>query len=182
MVMKTWNKALLPHPAAAPMAADLLVLCRLWTSVVKLTLLFSSDVSIKLTDFIISLLCLAHLMTVFESLNFWEDLKCQALFYMNRVMRDLAITTTCLLSMRQAVTVSPSILCRSPRASPEKRATQTSLCLLGTIEKNPSCSLIFPRFSPSEDNMGEGDFPVLSPRNISRGTAKAYGNTEPALC
>ncbi|KAL4827737.1 hypothetical protein H8958_003810, partial [Nasalis larvatus] len=93
---KTWNEALLPHHAAAPMAADLLVLCKLWTSVVKLTLLFSSDVSIKLTDFIISLLCLVHLM--------------HYLFYMNRVMRGLAITTTCLLSMHQAITVSPSIL------------------------------------------------------------------------
>ncbi|XP_062062651.1 vomeronasal type-1 receptor 90-like [Lepus europaeus] len=44
----------------------------------------------------------------FMDLNFWDALKCKALFYTNRVMRDLSICVTCLLSVIQAVTISPS--------------------------------------------------------------------------
>nr|XP_012601038.1 putative vomeronasal receptor-like protein 4 [Microcebus murinus]XP_020146090.1 putative vomeronasal receptor-like protein 4 [Microcebus murinus] len=44
----------------------------------------------------------------FESLRLQNDVKCKALFYLSRVMRGLSICTTCLLSMLQAVTISPS--------------------------------------------------------------------------
>ncbi|EGV91642.1 Vomeronasal type-1 receptor A16 [Cricetulus griseus] len=48
------------------------------------------------------------LTDVFESLNIENDFKCKTTFYMNRVMRGLSICTTCLLSVFQAVTISPS--------------------------------------------------------------------------
>ena len=48
------------------------------------------------------------LADLFESLNIENDLKCKATFYINRVMRGLSICITCLLSMFQAVTISPN--------------------------------------------------------------------------
>ncbi|XP_005087475.2 putative vomeronasal receptor-like protein 4 [Mesocricetus auratus] len=45
---------------------------------------------------------------IFESLNFENDFKCKATFYVNRIMRSLSICITCLLSVFQAVTISPS--------------------------------------------------------------------------
>ncbi|XP_036031907.1 vomeronasal type-1 receptor 90-like [Onychomys torridus] len=48
------------------------------------------------------------LTDVFESLNFENDFKCKATFYINRVMRGLSICLTCLLSVFQAVTICPS--------------------------------------------------------------------------
>ncbi|XP_031236718.1 putative vomeronasal receptor-like protein 4 [Mastomys coucha] len=48
------------------------------------------------------------LTDIFESLNIENDFKCKATFYTSRVMRGLSICTTCLLSVVQAVTISPS--------------------------------------------------------------------------
>ncbi|XP_027285566.1 putative vomeronasal receptor-like protein 4 [Cricetulus griseus] len=48
------------------------------------------------------------LTDIFESLNFDNDFKCKASFYIHRMMRGLSICITCLLSVFQAVTVSPS--------------------------------------------------------------------------
>uniref|UniRef100_A0A8C2LXZ3 Vomeronasal type-1 receptor n=1 Tax=Cricetulus griseus TaxID=10029 RepID=A0A8C2LXZ3_CRIGR len=48
------------------------------------------------------------LTDVFESFNIENDIKCKATFYINRVMRGLSICITCLLSVFQAVTISPS--------------------------------------------------------------------------
>ncbi|KAM7334940.1 hypothetical protein ACRRTK_005417 [Alexandromys fortis] len=45
---------------------------------------------------------------IFESLNIENDVKCKTMFYINRVMRGLSICITCLLSVFQAVTISPS--------------------------------------------------------------------------
>ncbi|XP_075838170.1 putative vomeronasal receptor-like protein 4 [Microtus pennsylvanicus] len=45
---------------------------------------------------------------IFESQNIDNDIKCKTLFYINRVMRGLSICITCLLSVFQAVTISPS--------------------------------------------------------------------------
>ncbi|XP_075838175.1 putative vomeronasal receptor-like protein 4 [Microtus pennsylvanicus] len=45
---------------------------------------------------------------IFESLNIDNDIKCKTAFYIHRVMRGLSICITCLLSMFQAVTISPS--------------------------------------------------------------------------
>ncbi|XP_055467825.1 putative vomeronasal receptor-like protein 4 [Psammomys obesus] len=48
------------------------------------------------------------LTDIFESLNIENDFKCKATFYIHRVMRGLSICITCLLSVFQAVTISPS--------------------------------------------------------------------------
>ncbi|XP_028617051.1 putative vomeronasal receptor-like protein 4 [Grammomys surdaster] len=45
---------------------------------------------------------------LFESLNIKNDFICKATFYISRVMRGLSICITCLLSVFQAVTISPS--------------------------------------------------------------------------
>ncbi|XP_023364591.1 putative vomeronasal receptor-like protein 4 [Otolemur garnettii] len=59
---------------------------------------------------LVMLLCAVHFLSsdLFESLNFQNDFKCKALFYLTRVMRGLSICNTCLLSMLQAITISPS--------------------------------------------------------------------------
>ncbi|XP_075811195.1 putative vomeronasal receptor-like protein 4 [Microtus pennsylvanicus] len=48
------------------------------------------------------------LWDIFESLNIDNDFKCKTTFYISRVMRGLSICITCLLSVFQAVTISPS--------------------------------------------------------------------------
>ncbi|CAO2603968.1 Vomeronasal type-1 receptor 90 [Lemmus lemmus] len=48
------------------------------------------------------------LWDIFESLNIDNDFKCKTTFYVNRVMRGLSICITCLLSVFQTVTISPS--------------------------------------------------------------------------
>ncbi|XP_012520272.1 PREDICTED: putative vomeronasal receptor-like protein 4, partial [Propithecus coquereli] len=45
---------------------------------------------------------------LFESLNFQNNFKHKAFFYLSRVMRGFSIFTTCLLSTLQAITISPS--------------------------------------------------------------------------
>ncbi|XP_075808804.1 putative vomeronasal receptor-like protein 4 [Microtus pennsylvanicus] len=45
---------------------------------------------------------------IFESLNIDNDIKCKTAFYISRVMRGLSICITCLLSVFQPVTISPS--------------------------------------------------------------------------
>ncbi|XP_028630616.1 putative vomeronasal receptor-like protein 4 [Grammomys surdaster] len=73
----------------------------------------------KLMDLISCQLTLVHIMMIltggniciadiFESLNIKNDIKCKATFYTNRVMRGQSICITCLLSMFQAITISPS--------------------------------------------------------------------------
>ncbi|XP_041496165.1 vomeronasal type-1 receptor 90-like [Microtus oregoni] len=47
------------------------------------------------------------LTDIFLSLNIENDFKCKTTFYINRVMRGLSICITCLLSVFQAVTISP---------------------------------------------------------------------------
>ncbi|XP_058526446.1 vomeronasal type-1 receptor 90-like [Ochotona princeps] len=44
----------------------------------------------------------------FKSLGFPNELKCKVLLYMNRVSRSLSISTTCLLSIVQVITICPS--------------------------------------------------------------------------
>ncbi|XP_060234662.1 putative vomeronasal receptor-like protein 4 [Meriones unguiculatus] len=48
------------------------------------------------------------LTDIFESLNIENDFKCKTIFYISRVMRGVSICITCLLSVFQAVTISPS--------------------------------------------------------------------------
>ncbi|XP_021009916.1 putative vomeronasal receptor-like protein 4 [Mus caroli] len=48
------------------------------------------------------------LTDIFESLNIENGFICKATFYISRVMRGLSMCITCLLSVFQAVTISPS--------------------------------------------------------------------------
>ncbi|XP_051008233.1 LOW QUALITY PROTEIN: putative vomeronasal receptor-like protein 4 [Acomys russatus] len=48
------------------------------------------------------------LTDIFESLDVENDFKCKTTFYIHRVMRGLSICIICLLSVSQAVTISPS--------------------------------------------------------------------------
>ncbi|XP_021046835.1 vomeronasal type-1 receptor 100-like [Mus pahari] len=48
------------------------------------------------------------LANILESLKLGNDIKCKTTFYINRVMRGLSVCITCLLSVFQAVTISPS--------------------------------------------------------------------------
>ncbi|XP_034375205.1 putative vomeronasal receptor-like protein 4 [Arvicanthis niloticus] len=48
------------------------------------------------------------LADIFVSLNIKNDIKCKATFYTSRVMRGQSICITCLLSVFQAITISPS--------------------------------------------------------------------------
>ncbi|XP_021021275.1 vomeronasal type-1 receptor 90-like [Mus caroli] len=68
----------------------------------------------KPMDLISCQLTFIHIMMILtggdilESLKFGNDVKCKTVFYINRVMRGLSICITCLLSVFQAVTISPN--------------------------------------------------------------------------
>ncbi|MBZ3875077.1 Vomeronasal type-1 receptor A8 [Sciurus carolinensis] len=73
----------------------------------------------RLTDLPITHLALTHIlmlltMGLLASTDIWDmqelpgDFKCKVLIFLNRVMRGLSIYTTCVLSVLQAVTISPS--------------------------------------------------------------------------
>uniref|UniRef100_A0A8D2D119 Vomeronasal type-1 receptor n=1 Tax=Sciurus vulgaris TaxID=55149 RepID=A0A8D2D119_SCIVU len=73
----------------------------------------------RLTDLLINHLALTHIfmlltMGLLVSTDVWEvqdiphNFKCKVLIFLNRVMRGLSICTTCVLSVLQAVALSPS--------------------------------------------------------------------------
>ncbi|EDK98789.1 vomeronasal 1 receptor 34 [Mus musculus] len=68
-------------------------------------------ISCQLT-FVHTMMCLTGgnvwLTDLLGSLNIVNDFICKATFYINRVMRGLSICITCLLSVFQAVTISPN--------------------------------------------------------------------------
>uniref|UniRef100_A0A8D2CYR1 Vomeronasal type-1 receptor n=1 Tax=Sciurus vulgaris TaxID=55149 RepID=A0A8D2CYR1_SCIVU len=85
-----------------------------------LKLLF--DKRIKNTDLIICLLALIHLLMLLtmgfiatdiltSQQGLWDDITCKSVFYLYRLMRGLSISTTCLLSILQAITLSPRNSC-----------------------------------------------------------------------
>ncbi|XP_062055905.1 vomeronasal type-1 receptor 90-like [Lepus europaeus] len=69
------------------------------------------------TDLAIGHLALIHLVMlitvgvmaadIFESRELWDDITCKAVIYSYQVMRGLSLGTTCLLSVLQAITLSP---------------------------------------------------------------------------
>uniref|UniRef100_A0A8D2KBP7 Vomeronasal type-1 receptor n=1 Tax=Urocitellus parryii TaxID=9999 RepID=A0A8D2KBP7_UROPR len=72
-----------------------------------------------LTDFPVTHLALTHIlmlltMGLLVSTDIWEtqdipgDFKCKVLVFLHKVMRGLSICTTCVLSVLQAITISPS--------------------------------------------------------------------------
>ncbi|XP_010615565.3 vomeronasal type-1 receptor 90 [Fukomys damarensis] len=75
----------------------------------------------KPLDLTIGQLALIHLLMLVtmgfiatDTLGFqawWSDLTCKSVIYVNRLMRSLSICTTCLLSVLQAITLSPRNSC-----------------------------------------------------------------------
>ncbi|KAM4805426.1 vomeronasal type-1 receptor 45-like [Urocitellus parryii] len=76
----------------------------------------------RLTDLLITHLALTHFfmlltMGLLISTDIWEtqdipvDLKCKVLVFLHKVMRGLSICTTCVLSVLQAITISPHDSC-----------------------------------------------------------------------
>ncbi|NP_001160702.1 vomeronasal 1 receptor oryCunV1R1541 [Oryctolagus cuniculus] len=69
------------------------------------------------TDLAIGHLALIHLVMlitvgviatdIFESQELWDDITCKAVIYLHQVTRGLSLGTTCLLSVLQAITLSP---------------------------------------------------------------------------
>ncbi|NP_001160746.1 vomeronasal 1 receptor oryCunV1R1587 [Oryctolagus cuniculus] len=69
------------------------------------------------TDLTIGHLALIHLLMlitvgviatdIFESRELWDDITCKAVIYSYQVTRSLSLSTTCLLSVLQAITLSP---------------------------------------------------------------------------
>ncbi|NP_001160764.1 vomeronasal 1 receptor oryCunV1R1605 [Oryctolagus cuniculus] len=73
------------------------------------------------TDLAIGHLALIHLVMlitvgviaadILENPQLWEDITCKAVNYLYQVMRGLSLGTTCLLSVLQAITLSPRSSC-----------------------------------------------------------------------
>ncbi|XP_005380501.1 PREDICTED: vomeronasal type-1 receptor 90-like [Chinchilla lanigera] len=89
----------------------------------------------KATDLTVGHLAFIHivmLLTVgfiaidnfgYQDLN--DDITCTSIIYLNRLMRDLSICTTCLLSVLQAITLSPRSSCL---AKFKQKSFHQSLC------------------------------------------------------
>ncbi|XP_004632649.1 vomeronasal type-1 receptor 90-like [Octodon degus] len=48
---------------------------------------------------------------IFHFQDFWNDITCKCVLYLYRLMRGLSVCTTCLLSVLQAITLSPRSSC-----------------------------------------------------------------------
>ncbi|XP_042536018.1 vomeronasal type-1 receptor 94-like [Dipodomys spectabilis] len=91
----------------------------------------------KSTDLPIGLLALVHLamlittgytaMDIFGYKNDWDDITCKCLILIYRLVRGLSVCLTCLLSILQAITLSPRSSCL---AKFKHRSLHHSLCLL----------------------------------------------------
>uniref|UniRef100_A0A8D2DEY1 Vomeronasal type-1 receptor n=1 Tax=Sciurus vulgaris TaxID=55149 RepID=A0A8D2DEY1_SCIVU len=89
----------------------------------------------KPTDLTIAHLALIHMLmllirtfldtNIFGIQDIWNDITCKAVIYLYRLMRSLSLSTTCMLSVLQAITLSPrsSFLAKFKQTSP-----QNSLC------------------------------------------------------
>ncbi|KAM9075131.1 LOW QUALITY PROTEIN: putative vomeronasal receptor-like protein 4 [Megaptera novaeangliae] len=82
---------------------------------------FLHEHRLKPTDLTISHLALIHIVMlvtmgfigtdILGSQKTWYDIKCKIVLYLYRLMRGLSICTTCLLSVLQAITLSPRNSC-----------------------------------------------------------------------
>ncbi|KAG3255499.1 vomeronasal type-1 receptor 90-like [Ictidomys tridecemlineatus] len=82
------------------------------------------DVAIALLALIHLLMCIirTHLdLGIWEFQDFWNNITCKAFIYLYRLMRSLLVSTTCLLSVLQATTLSPRsfFLAKSKHTSPQ---------------------------------------------------------------
>ncbi|XP_062055902.1 vomeronasal type-1 receptor 48-like [Lepus europaeus] len=91
----------------------------------------------KPLDLTIGLLALIHLVMllimgflitdILGSRGFWNDVMCKSVFYLYRILRGLSLCTTCLLSVLQAITLSPRSSCL---AKFKQMPSHHSLCSL----------------------------------------------------
>ncbi|XP_005086758.1 vomeronasal type-1 receptor 4-like [Mesocricetus auratus] len=83
-------------------------------------LIYYSEHTLKTVDLILthvftanSLIILSRgvpqVMRAFEWKQFFNDVECNLIFYVHRLGRSMSITSTCLLSVFQAITISPNI-------------------------------------------------------------------------
>ncbi|XP_058512969.1 putative vomeronasal receptor-like protein 4 [Ochotona princeps] len=79
---------------------------------------------------------------VFKSLNFENELKCKLLTYVSRVMRGLSISTTCLLSIVQVITVCPSSFCLSRFKHKLTNYTIIALICIWSVNLSSNSSMI----------------------------------------
>ncbi|XP_021021104.1 putative vomeronasal receptor-like protein 4 [Mus caroli] len=80
---------------------------------------------------------------IFESLNIENDFKCKTTFYICRVMRGLSICTTCLLSVFQAVTISPNTSLLAKFKHKLKKYTINAFFYIWSFNLSFSSNLIF---------------------------------------
>nr|XP_006998093.2 putative vomeronasal receptor-like protein 4 [Peromyscus maniculatus bairdii] len=80
---------------------------------------------------------------VFESLNFENDFKCKITFYISRVTRGLSICITCLLSVFQAVTISPNTSLLAKFKHKLKTYTTNAFFYIWSLNLSFSSSCIF---------------------------------------
>ncbi|XP_055464027.1 putative vomeronasal receptor-like protein 4 [Psammomys obesus] len=83
------------------------------------------------------------LTDIFESLNIENDFKLKATFYISGVMRNLSICITCLLSVFQAVTISPSNSLLAKFKHKLKKYTINAFFYIWSFNLSFSSSLIF---------------------------------------
>ncbi|XP_052576624.1 putative vomeronasal receptor-like protein 4 [Peromyscus californicus insignis] len=83
------------------------------------------------------------LTDVFESLNLENDFKCKVTFYISRVMRGLSICITCLLSVFQAVTISPNTSLLAKFKHKLKTYTINAFYYIWSLNLSISSSCIF---------------------------------------
>ncbi|XP_027778610.1 vomeronasal type-1 receptor 90-like [Marmota flaviventris] len=96
---------------------------------------FLYDKRLKSTDWIVGLLALTHLLmlltigflaadTLSPQQGLWGDIRCKSVTNWYRLMRGLYISATCLLSVLQAITLSPR---SSPLAKFKPKSPQDSM-------------------------------------------------------
>ncbi|XP_031236713.1 putative vomeronasal receptor-like protein 4 [Mastomys coucha] len=83
------------------------------------------------------------LADIFESLNIKNDIKCKVTFYSSRVMRGLSICITCLLSVAQAVTISPSTSLLAKFKQKHKKYIINALFYIWILNLSVSSDMMF---------------------------------------
>ncbi|KAM5279679.1 vomeronasal type-1 receptor 48-like [Ctenodactylus gundi] len=107
----------------------------------------------RLTDLPTGLLALTHLVTllitgflatdIFTTRGrFWDDITCKSLIYFYRLMRGLSICTTSLLSVFQAITLSPTSSCLAKLKQKSSRHYLCSLLFLWVFYTSLSSHLV----------------------------------------
>ncbi|XP_076994229.1 putative vomeronasal receptor-like protein 4 [Tamandua tetradactyla] len=157
------NKCLISQAGIGISANTILLLFRVYT-----LLLNHSPKPTDLTTGHLALIHIVMLLNViilmspdlFESLNFRNDVKCKTLFFVSRVMRGLSIFTTCLLSVLQAITISPSSSWLATFKHKSKRFIFHILIFIWSLSLSFSSNVIF--YTVTSSNMTNSNLLILS--------------------